>query len=484
MSKQKYLVIFLLLVGFLVIEISDFLVAGISDFRLLTVPLYGETLPEPPSNFNEENAGTEQNPYLIANLANLRWLSEHFYVWSGYYFLQTSNIDASETKEWNFRKGFSAIGGNLYGTLYEPFSGVYDGKGYVIKNLYINWFDKPDHIGLNSSCSTLFGMTVDATLKNIRLENINVYFNDLHVWHFGGLASIASGTTILNCSVTGNIFSVGEKFPDRLGGLVGSMQNSTIENSFFYGNINNPSELVSYGGLVGQLESSTVRYSYVSSFTELINIGGLIGKITSSVGESIPTIISNNFWDINMTGVSDPIGEIISEGISIEYNFGKTTIEMKQISTYTENGWNFDNIWNIDPAINDGYPFLKKTNANEYDLGDKIYQLARSIVYPNPVMVEEVTFKLYLSVGNVFFQPSKNMTETEISIYNIRGQLIKKSFDFQIKDGEHSFVWNKKDMNDREVASGVYFYRINSPQLNRLDSINAFTQTGKFLILK
>ena len=40
-----------------------------------------ETLAERPSNFHDVDAGSENNPFLIANLANLRWLSETPSVW-------------------------------------------------------------------------------------------------------------------------------------------------------------------------------------------------------------------------------------------------------------------------------------------------------------------------------------------------------------------------------------------------------------------
>ena len=110
--------------------------------------LSGETIAAPPSNFNEENAGTEENPYLISNLANLRWLSETSDVWGKaiygssngeiyieekYHFLQTSDIDASKTINRNDGLGFKGIGGIRYGTMLQrSFVGVYDGNNHII----------------------------------------------------------------------------------------------------------------------------------------------------------------------------------------------------------------------------------------------------------------------------------------------------------------------------------------------------------------
>ena len=36
---------------------------------------------------------------------------------------------------------------------------------------------------------------------------------------------------------------------------------------------------------------------------------------------------------------------------------GLTTTEMKDKANFT--GWDFDTVWDIDPSINDGYPFLR-----------------------------------------------------------------------------------------------------------------------------
>ena len=110
---------------------------------------------------------------------------------------------------------------------------------------------------------------------------------------------------------------------------------------------------------------------------------------------------------------------------------------------------------------------------SESDLAIPLSRLS-SFVYPNPVRGNEVTFKL-TSVGNTFMRSVGDTADTEISIYNIRGQLIKKSNDFQTRDGENIFVWNRTDNNNQEVASGVYFYRVKS---------NEQIHSGKLLILK
>ncbi len=85
-------------------------------------------------------------------------------------------------------------------------------------------------------------------------------------------------------------------------------------------------------------------------------------------------------------------------------------------------------------------------------------------VYPNPCRSDQVRFLI------------KNNTKVKnISIYNIKGQLVNKISNQVKKDSSSEFVWNKKDMNGKAVSSGLYLYRADSDQ----EIIS-----GKMMILK
>jgi len=47
-----------------------------------------------------------------------------------------------------------------------------------------------------------------------------------------------------------------------------------------------------------------------------------------------------------------------------------------------------------------------------------------------------------------------------VTIYNIRGQAVKTLVNGYFGAGVHSVVWNGDDDNGRSVASGIYFYRL------------------------
>ena len=63
----------------------------------------------------------------------------------------------------------------------------------------------------------------------------------------------------------------------------------------------------------------------------------------------------------------------------------------------------------------------------------------------------------------------------KITIYNIQGQKIKQLINDHQSAGHKSIVWDGKNQNDRAVASGVYFYRIQTDD---------FVSTKKMLLLK
>lgn len=62
-----------------------------------------------------------------------------------------------------------------------------------------------------------------------------------------------------------------------------------------------------------------------------------------------------------------------------------------------------------------------------------------------------------------------------LSVYNVKGQLVKTLINSQVAKGENSIVWNGKDNSGRTAASGVYFYRV---------SLNGKSETRKMLLVK
>jgi hypothetical protein len=52
-------------------------------------------------------------------------------------------------------------------------------------------------------------------------------------------------------------------------------------------------------------------------------------------------------------------------------------------------------------------------------------------------------------------------SKVELSIYNIKGQIIKTIANDEFTKGSHSIVWDGSDINMKPVSSGVYYYKLN-----------------------
>jgi hypothetical protein len=198
-------------------------------------------------------------------------------------------------------------------------------------------------------------------------------------WYVGGLVGCGSGT-VSNCystgSVSGSLSSVG--------GLVGGNLGGTVSNCYSTGTVSGGVQDV--GGIAGGNYWGGIVSNCYSTGSVSCNgyVGGLVGwnegtvsgcystggvsggyAVGGLVGANVGTV-SNSFYDENTSGQNDNTGK----------GEPKTTAEMKNVRTFTDNTWsvgltapwdfvgnpyydeNNENIWNINPAINNGYPFL------------------------------------------------------------------------------------------------------------------------------
>jgi len=69
----------------------------------------------------------------------------------------------------------------------------------------------------------------------------------------------------------------------------------------------------------------------------------------------------------------------------------------------------------------------------------------------------------------------ENQSLVTVEIYNIIGQRVRVLVNEVMEAGEHSAVWNGRDRNNREVSSGIYFYRMQSGE---------YTDTKKMILMK
>ncbi|WP_419766977.1 filamentous hemagglutinin N-terminal domain-containing protein [Arcobacter sp.] len=256
---------------------------------------------------------------IINNINQLQWITQAL---NGRYELG-SNIDASDTTTWNSGAGFKQIGDNSTGNIDTRFTGIFDGKGYVIDGLFINRGSE-DYVGL-------FGYTGayganKGTISNVGLINVDITGRD----YVGGLVGWNESSTITNSYVTGKVSA-----DTRVGGLVGINYASIITNSYATAYISGNSFV---GGLVGGDDSSTITNSYATgAVSGNDKVGGLVGYNDTST-------ITNSYWDIDTTGQTSGVGYGSSAGATGIYSSTNTKNAFDE-ATYA--GFDFTNDWII-----------------------------------------------------------------------------------------------------------------------------------------
>jgi flagellar hook assembly protein FlgD len=77
--------------------------------------------------------------------------------------------------------------------------------------------------------------------------------------------------------------------------------------------------------------------------------------------------------------------------------------------------------------------------------------------YPNPFN-PSTTISYNLPVNS----------NVKIEIFDILGKKVNTIFDNYQNAGSHQSVWNGRDVSGNLVPSGIYFYRLSTPQFNQV----------------
>lgn len=435
-------------------------------------------------------SGTEADPYRIASLANLHWITLNPGQWDRHY-LQTADIDAAETAHWAGGAGWLPIG--------NAFTGVYDGAGHTITQLHINRPGVND-IGLFSRIGTA------GRVENLTLLDAAVTGGSYVV---GILAGLSSGT-IRNAAASGTVAGgyrvgglVGENNPGlvedshadvavnaadgRIGGLVGFNVQGTVrrchavgavsggwyvgglvgrnlggfvQDSYATGAVSGSSVV---GGLVGDTEGGAITsgyatgsaaggssvgglvgYSWQTTITNTFAIGGVTGSgwgVGGLVGYRVGGQVTQSYWNLETSG------QVISDG-----GEGRSTAAMTHPyagDTYV--GWDFAEIWAADPdhLVNDGYPYLQwQPQPPDDPVAAPPLAPATALRgnHPNP------------------FNPATTIRYTvaaaqhvEIAVHTMAGQRVRTLIAAAHQPGEHRLTWDGRDEGGRHLASGVYW---------------------------
>ena len=250
--------------------------------------------------------GTETSPYKIDSAERLKWLADVVnnaavneeglpYAKAWYVLTKDLEYDKSLYDE----EGFDPIGRverpeNGAGNLIYPFAGHFDGQGHTINGLTINVGQIIDE---NDTYRGLFGYLDGAVVENLGLTGLNIKGHT----NTGGITGyMGNGALIRNSYVKGSFAAAlsggngGEGIPTRsIGGIVGEMLNSTIETSYFSGNIIGGGYMSGgVGGIAGWMNGDSVIRSCYSTGSILAN--GMYGNVGGIVGTMAYSSASNN----------------------------------------------------------------------------------------------------------------------------------------------------------------------------------------------
>ena len=272
----------------------------------------------------QSNTSLADGTYSISSAKELEQLAEmtnNGLVSKNTEFVLANDIDLS-----NYQGTWTPIGEN------SAFNGSFDGNGYKIKNLIV------EYNGNNG----LFGQIESGTISNLGIEN-SVIRTSQNI--LGGLlCGIADNATIENCYSTGSIEATGTvggligtvtnnstinncyskalieaSNGEFVGGLCGSVTYSKITNCFATGDVYSPQGCV--GGLAGAASNVILENSYTTGNVEstTTSTGGLFGEANGS--------IKNCFATGNIKG-TDYVGGLvgIANGLSVENSYSKSNV--------------------------------------------------------------------------------------------------------------------------------------------------------------
>jgi hypothetical protein len=305
--------------------------------------------------------GSSWNPYQISTVEDWQDLMATPGDWY-WFFILTADIDLTgET--------LTPVGNGS-----TPFTGVFDGNDNIISNAVINQPGN-DYIGLIGYVGW------GGQIRNLGVENVNMTGRNA----VGGLVGMTDHGTLIGCyaagSVSGDIyvgglagyniigsltscFATGSAIgTSYIGGLVGINNSGTLTGCYATGAVTGTANII--GGLVGENTGSTATvncYATGAVSGEGVYVGGLVGgngpgAITECYSTGLVSgtnfvggiagwngsgAITACFWDTETSETSDGVGNVNPDPAGA---MGKTTVQMKTLSTFTSAGWDFVNTW-------------------------------------------------------------------------------------------------------------------------------------------
>lgn len=336
-----------------------------------------------------EGEGTEASPYLIKTRDDLILLSDkvaeitdlncttppmtapYCRAYLGKYFKVTNDIDMNGYK-------FTPIGADWS----HIFAGNFDGAGHTIKGLYIDrttayaaLFGRTDTLsvvknlnidGAKITSTSTYAATIAGwslgTIENVSVKNSSVSADGYGVGAVAGITGVLNGALVEDCNVTGkygytggvageahgavnnayaknvNILTATQSSATPglpVGGVIGNLYLTTMENCWFSGRIDGYSLLSQYqtiGGVVGYVSASTVKNCFAVGNLSSYASGAIIGGVAGYLRGDLENCFFNGRVDAMSTRSS---GGAVGRINAYRVNSGDPLSECKMTNVYS-----------------------------------------------------------------------------------------------------------------------------------------------------
>lgn len=294
-----------------------------------------------------EGMGTKESPYVLSTAQNLVDLSnlvnDGVSAYSGAYYILANDIDMTgiELAPIGGKPAVQITSDGTEKNVINTFSGNFNGNGHSVRNVEIN-AALYKYIGF-------FGYGKNASVDNLRLENISVSCENTDALYAGSLFGVYDSDErdidlhIKNCYVNGNLTVKADRMM-YVGGLVGYNRiihnTAIIENCYVDANIDAYSKVgVIAGGFVGEIASGAdiskcivVGNINAESKSSLLYVGGVVGKA------------KNNDWFSDYDewlGLSAPKSVVVTAGEEAVLQGDDTYVNIYNVAAsveFAENG--------------------------------------------------------------------------------------------------------------------------------------------------
>ncbi|MEA1973063.1 MAG: FlgD immunoglobulin-like domain containing protein, partial [Candidatus Cloacimonadota bacterium] len=301
--------------------------------------------------------------------------------------------------------------------------------------------------------------TSAAAINLLSAENVSIKRN-LISNNISTNSAGAISVELCNPSIKNNVIV------NNQGGIAGAINlrnitSVTIENNTIANNM----ATSAVSGLFFVYNSYPILQNNILIDDELLfyNLNSVITASYSCLSEEIDG--NNNF-------VANPLFVDASAGSGAEFCGYSADWTLQEASPCIDAGSPNSMFNDIEDPENPGNPLWPAMGTLTNDIGafggsdcavwvdneeDSVIPDKRQIsIFPNPFN-PSTTISYNLDVDNT--------NNTKINIYNVIGQLVKHISVNKLSAGQHSVIWNGKDNSGNSVASGVYYFQVETDNI-------------------